>query len=186
MTSPIHVQATFQADNSSLNTCAQLAVGAGVGWIVVAISGVWEAAGWDWPYPVFSITLLLAAMLSVAAAWTGTRETDRAVLRGVGLVVGVLALASTVVAWAYPLWMTSIAISFAVWAVVAPRALRPGLATLAAAQLVGMGAMIVAITAELGEPDSYGDYPAAFGVGLVVTALGSALGLALLVRSARS
>ena len=90
-----------------------------------------------------------------------------------------------VVAWASPLWMTLLAITFAVWAMAAPSTLRSGLATLAAAQLFGMGAMIIAIEAEVGPQDSYGDYQAAFGLGLLVTGVGSALGLGVLARSAR-
>ena len=36
---------------------------------------------------------------------------------------------------------------------------------LAAATVVGMAVMIVAIEAEIGREDSYGDYPATFGLG---------------------
>lgn len=57
---------------------------------------------------------------------------------------------------------------------------------MATAQLVGLGAMIVAIEAELGRQDGDGDHPAAFGVGLLVTGLGTALDLAVLARSVRS
>lgn len=190
MTSPTDAPATGEAvtgisgSRSRLNDVEQLATLAGLGWLGVAIAGVWEIAGGAWPYVLFSITLMSAAVLSVATAWWGTRETDRAALRRCGLGIGVLAVVSTVVAWALPLWMTLVAITFVVWAVSAPRTLRPGLATLSAAQLGGMGAMIIAIEAEVGTPDSYGDYPAAFGVGLLVTGIGSAVGLALLARSA--
>ena len=192
MTSPTDTPATVEAltdisgGRSRLNDFTQLATVAGLGWLGVAIAGVWEIAGGDSPYLLFSITLMLAAVLSVAAVWWGTRNADRATLRLCGLGIGVLAVASSVVAWASPLWMTLLAITFAVWAVAAPRALRPGLATLAAAQLVGVGATIVAIESEVGPQNSYGDYPAAFGLGLLVTGVGSALGLAVLARSARS
>ncbi len=192
MTSPTEARANVAAftamrgGRSRVNDFEQLATPAGLGWLGVAIAGVWEMAGGAWPYLLFAITLMLAAALSVAVAWSGIRETDRATLRRCGLGIGLLAVASTVVAWALPLWMTLLAITFAVWAVAAPRALRPGLATLAAAQLVGMGATIVAIIAEVGAQDSYGDYPFAFGVGLLVTGNGSALGLAVLARSARN
>lgn len=192
MTSPTDAPATVEVitdisgGRRRLNDFAQLATLAGLGWLGVVIAGVWDIAGGDWPYILFSITLMLSAALSVATAWWGTREAGRATLRLCGLGVGMLAMASTVVAWASPLWMTSLAIAFAVLACAAPRALRPGLATLAAAQLVGLGATIVAIEAELGPQDSYGDYQAAFGVGLLVTGVGSVLGLGVLARSARS
>jgi hypothetical protein len=191
MTSSTNAPATVGAltgingDRSRLDDVEPLATVAGLGWLGVAIAGVWEIAGGDWPSLLFSITLMLAAMLSVAAAWWGTREADRATMRLCGLGIGVLAGASSVVSWASPLWMTLLAVTFALWAVAGPRALRPGLAMLAAAQLVGLGAMIVAIEAEVGPQDSYGDYPAAFGVGLLVTGVGSALGLAVVARSAR-
>ncbi len=171
---------------SRVKDLEQLATLAGVGWLGVALAGVWEIVGSEWPYLLFSLTLMPAALLSVATAWWGTRDADRATLRLCALGIGGLAVASTVVAWALPLWMTLLAVTFAVWAIVAPRALRPGFATVAAAQLAGMGAMIVALKAEVGPQNSYGDYPAAFGVGLLVAGVGSALGLAVLTRSARS
>ena len=192
MTSPTNAPAAVEAltgisgGRSRLNDFEQLATLAGLGWLGVAVAGVWEIAGGAWPYLLFSITLMLSAVLSVAAVWWGTRGADRATLRLCGLGIALLAVASTVVAWAEVLWMTLLAITFAVWAVATPRALRPGLATLCAAQLLGVGAMIVALEAELGPQDSFGDYPAAFGVGLLVTGVGSALGLGVLARSARS
>lgn len=191
MTSPTEAPATvealsaFRGGHSRLNDFGQLTTLAGLGWLAVALGGVWEIAGGSWPYLLFSITLAMAAALSVATAWWGSRETDRAMLRWCGLAIGVLAVASTVVAWALPLWMTLLAITFAVLAVAAPRARPSGLATLAPAQLAGVGALMMAIIAEVGPQDRYGDYPSASGVGLLVTGVGSALGLAVLNRSAR-
>ncbi|HSP27693.1 MAG TPA: hypothetical protein VLN74_04020 [Ilumatobacteraceae bacterium] len=67
-------------------------------------------------YVLFSITLLLAATFTLAAAESCTRAIDRAALRRCGLGVGVIAVASTSVAWASPLWMTLLATSLAVLA----------------------------------------------------------------------
>ncbi len=187
MPSPTNAQGTVQALTgvSRLNPFEQLATVAGLGWLGVAVAGVWEIAGGEWPYLVYGVTLLLAAALSVATAWWAIHVDDRVALRWGGLGIGVLAVASTAVAWASPLWMTLLAITFAVWAAAAGDAMRPGLAILTAAQLIGLGAMIVAIRAELGPQNSYGDYPAGFGVGLLVAGIGSALGLAVLARSTR-
>jgi hypothetical protein len=117
---------------------------AGLAWVGVALYGVWEIAGeeaGDGPYLLFSISLFIAVTLTFAAAWSCTRGTRRTTLRRFGLGVGMIAVLSSIVAWASPLWMTLIAIALIVLTVVAPRNARPGLAVLVAAQLVGMAAM---------------------------------------------
>lgn len=160
-----------------------------LGWAGVGAYGVWEMSGeqagdgWGRPYVLFSIALVVALAFSVAAAWNCTRAAARPGLHTVGLGVGVLAVLSSLVAWATPLWATLFAVSCAVLAAAAPRVHRTGLAVLAAAQLVGIAVMIAAIEAELGSRDSYGDYPAAFGLGNAVIAAGSVLGVALLARA---
>lgn len=160
-----------------------------LGWAGVGAYGVWEmwgeeaGDGWERPYALFSIALLAAVAFSVVAAWICTRATARPGLRRVGLGLGVLAVVSSLVAWATPLWATLLAISCIVFAASAPRMLRTGIAVLAAAQLIGIGVMIAAIEAELGRRDSYGDYPAAFGLGNAVIAAGSVLGVAMLARA---
>jgi hypothetical protein len=163
---------------------------AGLGWLGVGIFGVWDVArdeSGEWPsYVLFAITLLLAAVFTFAAAESCTRGTEHSTLRWCGLGVGVIAVASTLVAWAGPLWMTMLAISFAVLAVAAPPDMRAGLATVAAGQAAGIVVTVAAIEAEVGRQDSYGDYPAAAGLGVCAAAAGSALGMALLVRAARS
>ena len=58
------------------------------------------------------------------------------------------------------------------------------MAFFAVAQLLGMTTMFIGLTAELGRRDEYGDYPAAFGIGLVVTAAITLLSLYQLDRSA--
>ena len=97
-----------------------------------------------------------------------------------------IADASTLVAWASPLWMTLLATSLALFAMVARPDLRAGLATVAAGHAAGIVVTVVAIEAELGRRDSYGDYPAAAGLGVAAAATGSALGMALLVRVHRT
>lgn len=116
MTSPtdaaanVAALATHRGELRRLNGLRWLATLAALGWIGIAVAGVWEIVGGAWPYLLFSITLMLAAALSVAAPWCGTRQADRATLRRRGLGIGVLAAASTVVAGASPVWMTLLAI----------------------------------------------------------------------------
>jgi hypothetical protein len=56
-------------------------------------------------------------------------------------------------------------------------------AALAAAQLLGLAALFIGITAEVGRVDEYGDYPAAFGIGLMVAAVATIASHYLLDRS---
>lgn len=172
------------------NSVRMVAAGAILGWIGVGTYGVWQIAdeesgeGWERPYVMFAVALILATALTLVAGWTASRDTARPTLRRCGVGVGALALASAfVAAWALPLWMTLIAVSLVLFAVAAPPDMRPALGVLAAAQIAGMAVTYVAVIAEVGRQDSYGDYPAAFGVGLVVTAVLSALGLATFARA---
>lgn len=72
MTSRTEAPATVEAltgisgGRSHLNDFEQFAALAGLAWLGVAIAGVWETAHEAWPYFLFSITLMLAAVLSVA------------------------------------------------------------------------------------------------------------------------
>ena len=175
---------------TALGHAGQLAGLASLCWLGVGIFGVWDVAsdegGEGSRYVLFSIALLLAAVLTLAAAESCTRATERVALRWCGLGIGVLAVASTLVAWASPLWMTLLAISLAVLAVAAPPDMRAGLATVSAAHVVGILVTVAGIEAEVGRQDSYGDYPAAAGLGVCAAAVGSALGMALLFRAART
>ena len=166
-----------------------VAAGAILGWLGVGIYGVWEIAdeqagdGWQRPYLLFSISLSLAAVLTLSVAWVSTRGTEHTALRRWGLGIGVIAVASTAVAWALPLWMTLLALCFIVLAVAAQHHERTVLGALGAAQLIGIAVIIAAEAAEVGRRDSYGDYPAAFGLGLVVTAVLSMVGLTSFARA---
>ncbi len=159
-----------------------------LGWVGVGVYGIWEISteeagdGWQRPYLLFALSLLLAAIFTIAALWACTHATERQTLRVTGLVVGVVAVASSLVAWAQPLWATLLALSCILFALAAPRHLRPGVAVLAASQLVGMVALIGALEAKVGRRNSYGDYPVAFGLGIVVTAAGAIVGIAILAR----
>jgi len=78
---------------------------------------------------------------------------------------------STIVAWALPLWMTLSAIGYALIAATSAPPWRRSVALLSSAQVLGMAALFVGIAMKVGPPDEYGDHPAAFGLGTLVTAV---------------
>jgi hypothetical protein len=165
-----------------------LAIIAGLAWLAVAWYGYWEFTdsdgdGWEGPYLVLTIGLIVGATLSVMAAAWMTQQGGRRRLRTAGLIVSALGVAATLVAWALPLWMTVLGVGFAMVAVASAPRERRVVGLLAAGQLVGMAALFAGIAAKVGEPDSYGDYPAAGGIALIVTA---ALTIAALVELTRT
>jgi hypothetical protein len=165
-----------------------LAATAGLAWLAVTWYGYREIKdgdgdGGDGPYLVLTIGLIVGATLCVmASAWL-TQQGGRRRLRMAGLIVSAVGVAATLVAWALPLWMTLLGVGFAMVAVASAPRERRVVTLLAAGQLIGMAALFVAIAAEVGEPDSYGDYPAAGGIALIVTAV---LTIAALVELTRS
>jgi hypothetical protein len=167
----------------------RLALAAGLAWLVVAGYGVRETmidgdGGWEVAYAVFSIALLVGAVLSVASAALATGESHRPRLRIAGLVVGGLGCALAIVgAWALPVWMTLLGIGFAVVAVAAGPGPRRALAVMAAGQLVGIVVLIAAIEAQVGTRDEHGDYPAAGGIAVVFVAVMAIVALVGLVRA---
>lgn len=194
MNTPTQLQASrdsrFGAE-ADLDRAWQLAAAAALGWLGVGIFGGWwsltdDDDGDGSLYLLFSIVLMLSALLTVAAAWTSTRSAERATVRKCALAVGFLAATSTLVAWAGPLWMTMIAACLVLFALAGPAVMRPGLAALAVGQILGIVVTIGAMEAEIGAKDSYGDYSGAADLGIVVAAAGSVIGLTLLVRVARA
>jgi hypothetical protein len=162
---------------------------ASLAWLVVGGYGVWEIvvedAGDDWEtaYLIFAGALFLGALLTLTALWNVSRRDERSPMRVIGLAVCAVGLLSTLVAWALPLWMTLLAIGYALVALSGLRPWRRSAGFLAAAQLLGMAAMFAGIAAEVGRRDEYGDHPAAFGIGIVVTAVATVVSLYQLDRS---
>ena len=91
-------------------------------------------------------------------------------MRTAGFVVLALAVLSTFAAWALPLWMTLSALGYALVAGAGVAPWRRAVGLLGLAPLLGMATLFVGIAAEVGSQDEYGDHPAAFGIGTIVTA----------------
>ena len=159
----------------SRNTMRTMALVAGVAWLVVAgselIGGLVDYGdGWELPYTVFMLALMVGATLSIAVGAEATRESARPRLRVAGLAVSALGGLACVVAWALPMWMTILGAGFAMLAAAARPAQRRPLALLAAGQLAGIAVLIAGIEAEVGRADEYGDYPLAGGIAVLVVA----------------
>ena len=158
-------------------------------WLVAGGYGLWQVIAedssdnWALPYGLFAIALLVGSLLSVVAVWRVSSPSGHSLVRSIGLAVCALAVLSTVVAWALPLWMTLLAVGYGLVALGSRSSRRP-VAYLAVAQLLGMLTMFIALSAELGRRDEYGDHPAAFGLGLVVTAVITVTALYQLDRAA--
>jgi hypothetical protein len=105
-------------------------------------------------------------------------------LHTVGLAIGVFSVATSIIAWALPLWMCSLGIALSLLASTSDRG-RAALVALAIAPFVGFAALIAGSEAEVGRRDEYGDYPAAGGIALVVTACIMIAGLIALARRTR-
>ena len=162
---------------------------AAVAWIVVGGYGIWEIVGedsgdsWEIPYAIFSIALFLGTLLAVAAVWIASRHGERSPMRIVGLGVCVVAVLSTLVAWALPLWMTLSAVGYVLVAAAGAPPWRRAVTLLSAAQVLGIVALFLGIAAEVGRQDEYGDHPAAFGIGTLVAAVATMGALVQLDRS---
>jgi hypothetical protein len=162
---------------------------AALAWIVVGGYGMWEIVAedsgedWETPYAIFSSALFLGTLLTVAAVWIVSRHSERSPMRMVGFGVCAVAVLSTVVAWALPLWMTLSAVGYALVAASGAQPWRRAVALLSAAQVLGMAALFLGIAVEVGRQDEYGDHPAAFGLGTLVTAAATVGALVQLRRS---
>lgn len=163
---------------------------AGLAWLVVAGYGLRSAIvddgdDWELAYMVFSVALLVGVALSVTVVGWSTSQSDRRRLRMAGLVVGAVGAAAAIIAWALPLWMTVLGVGFAMITVASGPRQRRAVALLAVGQLVGLAVMFAGIVAEVGRQDEYGDYPAAGGIALAVTATLTIIALGELTRSVK-
>ena len=81
-----------------------------------------------------------------------------------------IAVFSTLVAWALPFWMLSIGIGYGVFAMSAPEH-RRDLALLAVAQLAGVAVLLAGESLGVGPSDEWGDHPVAVTAAVMTTSL---------------
>jgi hypothetical protein len=162
-----------------------LPVAAGIAWLVAFATTVndslYDEEDWELPYLMLMLSLVVATTLTVVTVSTRTRRGSVASV--VGIVVGVLTVAATVVgAWALPLWMGLLAVSLVLHAV-ADRARRGVLLTMAAVPVLAIGALIIGAEIGIGEKDKWGDYPQAGTLSMGVMAFGMAVTLGWFARA---
>lgn len=170
-----------------------LALIAGVSWIAAAflMIAMNENDNWEIAYALFSITVLVAGVLTVIAMiGLGKRVGGIGALGMVGIVVASLGVLLSVVAWAVPAWMGLEGVGFLLIGAAALRSgtTLPRAATVltSSAFLVGPIVFIALDALEVGWQDSYGDYPLAWiistavAIGLMAIGL---LGLGMWLRS---
>ncbi len=180
-------------DNSKprLGQGPRVALGAMAGamWIATAVlafnealagDGVWQSA-----YALYSVALACAATATAVVALSSTWPAQRRGFWFAGAALTALGLLSTVVAWALPLWMVTIAVGHAVLSL-SDDAQRSAVRALSGAQLAGLAVAIVMIEVGAGLPGSYNDYPQAQALGITTTALLTCIALRLLVAPGRS
>ena len=145
-------------------------------WLVVAGYAVREmivAEGDDWQlaYAVFAAALPIGAALTVALLGSVTSPAGRSAVRIAGLAVSVLGCAfGALVAWALPIWMTLLAVGFALLAAAATGPTRRSITLLAAASGCGVATQFTLLA--VGVRDG-----AAADVALLVAATATALAL---------
>ena len=160
------------------------ALTAAVFWLAAAVTyGVTRASsGDDWQlgYAIFSITILVGGILGLlAAVGVSKRLGGLGPLGMAGLVITGVGVVASTLAWAVPFWMGIQGIGLLVFGLAA---LRTGIAPkwstmfVSSGFLVGVITFIAANAAELGDKDSWGDYPDAWAlggaVGMVIVAIG--------------
>jgi hypothetical protein len=184
----VSATASSSLDDPTMSvTTRRLSVVASSLWLAVAAS---TAAWWDTPddwrlwYGIYSLLLGSAAAVTaataVSAAWRGSTTS----METPGVAFTAIAVCTTVVAWALPLWMVSIAGGYGVFAREAPKQ-RPGLALLALAQLAGLAVLVAGESLGVGPSNEGGDHPAATSAAITITALLTTAALIQLARGPR-
>ena len=168
-------------------TTRRLSVVACVLWLGVAASTTkwWETID-DWRlwYGIYTLLLGSAAALTAATAISATWRGSTERMKTPGVALTGIAVCTTVIAWALPLWMVSIALGYSVLAIEFPRQ-RRRLGLLAFAQVAGVAVMLAGNAARLGPSDEWGDHPMAGSAAVTTTALLTVAALILLARSPR-
>jgi hypothetical protein len=124
---------------------------------------------WQVFYAVFSAAILAAGVLTVLSMiGVSKRSGGLGFFAIAGLVIVVLGVAASVLAWAVPLWMGVQGVGLVVFGGAAlSNGTAPKLPTMATASgfIIGVITFVVLNVAQVGPTDSYGDYPLAWGIG---------------------
>lgn len=127
-----------------------------------------------------SLVLLAGGLLVVTLAGVTRRHGGLGAIGTIGLGISVLGVAASLVTWAIVLWMPLMGIGLLMFAVaVLQRDIAPRIPTalLGVGMVTGSAAFFVLRWLEVGQPDRWGDYPLAFGVGISVGVISTALAL---------
>ena len=155
-------------------------------WLLVAAATVYSGLGdddeWEAPYAVFGLALTMAASVIAFTVVRWGRPATKALMWPVGVVVLLVAVLTTFVAWATVLWQASLAVAFVSLAVGTDQPRTP-LFALAGAQLTGLAVFFVGGAVGVGDVDSSGDYPLAGDIAVVVSSLLTAAAVWLTIRS---
>ena len=157
-------------------------------WLATGIASRTGLAGDDWevPYAIFSVLLLMVAATSAGAITVYTaKPKDRSVRRVAAVALAILAVASTIISWAFVVWAVLLAAAFAALTTTGTRQCRDA-GWLSAALLAGLAVALVGLWAELGDPGEYNDYSDAQSWGVTVACvLASAVLSVLALRNQR-
>ena len=160
-----------------------LACGLWIAVVTMAAATTSNADDWQVWYAAYTLCLMAAAAATAAIAFIVAGKDVRGSVAWVGVAVTTIAVATTMVAWALPFWMSSIALGYAVLAIGVP-AHRRGLAALAGAQLAGVLAVLVGEAVGIGTPDKWGDHPIAGAIGIMTVPVLTIAALVLLISDA--
>jgi hypothetical protein len=160
------------------------AIAAAVLWLVAAASYVLGNALDNWDdadYYIFSVAVLVAGVLGLLAMiGVGKRLGGLGLLGMVGLVITGLGVLVSILAWAVPVWMGLQGVGMLVFGIAVLRSdIAPKWSTLLVSSgfVIGTMAFFIGTAAEVGEPDSYGDYIVAWQIGTVLGTVLVAVGL---------
>lgn len=153
-------------------------------WLFAATSYVLGDALDNWndvDYYIFSAAVLVAGVLGLLAMiGVGKRLGGLGTIGMVGLIITGLGVLVSILAWAVPVWMGVQGVGMLVFGIAVLRSnIAPKWATLLVSSgfVIGTIAWYIGVAAEVGERDSYGDYPVAFQIATVLGTVLVAVGL---------
>jgi hypothetical protein len=155
------------------------AIAAAALWLIAAAVQIFSDAideGGNIDYMIFSAAVLTAGVLGLLAMiGVSKRLGGLGVLGMVGLIITGVGVLVSLLAWAVPAWMGLQGVGMLLFGIAVLRSdIAPKWATLFVSSgfVIGTIAFFITTAAEVGEPNSYGDYEAAW---LIATAVGTVL-----------